>query len=537
MTTIDTHVGASPKSSGSSVVASVGQWVTSSDHKKIGRLFIGWSLVHAIEVAVLGAIFGLERMSPSSMQIFNGDAALQLSWLFRHVLVLGLIAPLFIGIAIAVVPMQVGSKAIAFARLAQYGFWAWLFGSGLVLISIIGNGGPNGGNADMVDLFLLGVGLLIVGLLAASVSVATTILTSRAPGMSLDMIPAFSWSALIGSIATLLSLPVAIGSIIYLYVAHTYAHNAFGGGNGMETWLGWVYSTPQTFVFVIMALGVLAEVAPIAGRIRQPQRPIVLAGLGLISTAIIGAVTQTNTHVLVLSGTTSDKLSSTLLFLLTNGLPLLGVFVTIAVSLLSIKEGRPKVSASFAFAILGSLMILAGVAGSFISNIEKAGLTRTAFGEGITLYLAYGGLLVALGALTHWAPKLWGVVLNDMKVLGLAGLGLIGTVLASLPLYIAGFANQPAHAVNGFDYDGPIALWNVASAAGSALIVLTVLAYVGLLVTAVRAGAGATDDPWDAHTLEWSIPSPAPANNFASLATVSSSEPLLDVKPSQEVSA
>ena len=102
MTTNDTHVGASTKSSGSSVVASVGQWMTSSDHKKIGRLFIGWSLVHAIEVAVIGIIFGLERMSPSSMQIFDGDAALQLSWLFRHVLVLGLLAPLFIGIAIAV---------------------------------------------------------------------------------------------------------------------------------------------------------------------------------------------------------------------------------------------------------------------------------------------------------------------------------------------------------------------------------------------------------------------------------------------------
>jgi heme/copper-type cytochrome/quinol oxidase subunit 1 len=536
MTTIDTHVGASPKSSGSSVVASVGQWVTSSDHKKIGRLFIGWSLVHAIEVAVLGAIFGLERMSPSSMQIFNGDAALQLSWLFRHVLVLGLIAPLFIGIAIAVVPMQIGSKAIAFARLAQYGFWAWLFGSGLVLISIIGNGGPNGGNADMADLFLLGVGLLIVGLLAASLSLATTILTSRAPGMSLDMIPAFSWSALIGSVATLLSLPVAIGSIIYLYVDHTYAQVAFGGGKGMETWLGWVYSTPQTFVFVIMALGVLAEIAPVTGRIRQPQRPIVLVGLGLISTAIIGAVTQSQ-HVLTLTGTNNDKLSSTILFLLTSGLPLLGVFVTIAVSLLSLKEGRPKVSAAFAFAILGAIMILVGFAGSFLGNIDKVGLAGTSFAEGTSLYLAYGGLLIALGALTHWAPKLWGVVLDDKKVLGLTGLGLIGTVLAAFPLYIAGFANQPADVVNGFDYDGPIALWNVASAAGSALIVLTVLAYVGLLVTAVRAGVGATDDPWDAHTLEWSIPSPAPANNFASLATVSSSEPLLDVKPSQEVSA
>ena len=536
MTTIDTHVGASPKSSGSSVVASVGQWVTSSDHKKIGRLFIGWSLVHAIEVAVLGAIFGLERMSPSSMQIFSGDAALQLSWLFRHVLVLGLIAPLFIGLAIAVVPMQIGSKAISFARLAQYGFWAWFFGSVLVLVSIIGNGGPNGGDANMVDLFLLGVGLLVVGLLAATLSVATTILTSRAPGMALDMMPAFSWSALIGSIATLLSLPVAIGSIIYLYVDHAHAQNAFGGNKGIETWLGWVYSTPQTFVFVIMALGVLAEIAPVAARIRQPQRPVVLAGLALISTAIIGAVTQSN-HVLNLTGTNGDKLSSTILFLLTNGLPLLGVLVTIAVSLLSMKEGRPKVSASFAFAILGAIMILAGVAGSFLANIEKAGLAGTAFAEGITLYLAYGALLVALGALTHWAPKLWGVVLDDKKVLGLTGLGLIGTVLAALPLYIAGFANQPAHVVNGFDYDGPIALWNVISALGSALIVLTVVAYVGLLIAAVRAGAGATDDPWDAHTLEWSIPSPAPANNFASLATVSSSEPLLDVKPSQEVSA
>lgn len=536
MTTIDTHVGAATKSPGSSVVASIGQWVTSSDHKKIGRLFIGFSLIHAIEVAVIGVLFGLERMSPSSMQIFSGDAAIQLSSLYRHVLVLGLLAPLFIGIAIAVVPMQVGSKAIAFPRLAQYGFWAWLFGSVLVLVSEIANGGPGGGNSNMVDLFLLGVGLLTVGLLAASVSIATTILTSRAPGMSLDLLPAFSWSALVASITTLLSLPVAIGSVIYLYVDHTHAAIAFGGVNGINTWLGWAYSAPQTFIFVVMALGVLAEIAPVVARIRQPQRPVVLIGLGLMSAAIIGAVTQSS-HTLNLSGSNSDKLTSTLLFLLTNGLPLLGVLVTIAASLLSLKEGKPKVSAAFAFASLGSIMILAGVAGSFLANIDKANVQDTSFAEGVTLYLVYGGLLVALGALTHWAPKLWGVVLDDVKLLGLAGLGLIGTVLASLPLYIAGFAKQPIDVVNGFHYGGPVALWNLLTALGSAAIILVVLAYVGLLISAVRAGAGATDDPWDAHTLEWSIPSPAPANNFASLATVYSSEPLLDAKPSQEVSA
>ena len=129
------------------------------------------------------------------------------------------------------------------------------------------------------------------------------------------------------------------------------------------------------------------------------------------------------------------------------------------------------------------------------------------------------------------------MVLDDKKVLGLAGLGLIATVLASLPLYVAGFADQPAYSLAGFDYDGPVGLWNLLAGAGAALVALVVLAFVGLLVSAVRAGNGASDDPWDAQTLEWSVPSPAPADNFAELPVVNSSEPLLDAKPSQEVPA
>jgi heme/copper-type cytochrome/quinol oxidase subunit 1 len=536
MTTIDTHVGVSTHTTGSSFVASVGQWVTSSDHKKIGRLFIGLSLLYAIAVAAIGALIGFERINPDGAQFFDADAALQLTQLHRHALVFGLLAPLFIGIAIAVVPMQVGARAIAFPRLAQFSFWTWAFGTDLVLISFIANGGPGGGSSDMVDLYLLGLALTLAGLLAGAVSVATTVLTSRAPGMGLADVPAFSWSALMGSVASVLSLPVAIGTIAYLYVDHTYSQTAFGDNKVINTWLGWVYAQPQTFVLIVMALGVLAEIAPVTARVRQPLRPVLLAGIALITTATLGAVTQT-AHVLDLSGTNADKLSSTILFLFFNGLPLLGALVTVAVAMLSFKQGRPGVSASFAFALLGALMLLAGIAGSFVQHIGDAALVGTSFGEGVTAYVVYGGLLAGLGAITFWAPKLWGVVLDDKKVLGLAGLGFIGVVLASLPLYVAGFADQPVDAVNDFDYSGPLGLWNVLAGAGSAVIALVVLAYVGLLVTTVRQGAGATDDPWDAHTLEWSIPSPAPTDNFSALATVSSSEPLLDVKPSQEVPA
>jgi len=129
MTNIDTHVGATThaQGAGSALVVSVGQWITSSDHKKIGRLFIGTSLLSAVLAAVLGLLFGLERISPAHMEIFHGDATPQMFALYQFALVFGVLAPLFIGIAIAVVPTQLGARSVAFPRVAQFGFWAWLF--------------------------------------------------------------------------------------------------------------------------------------------------------------------------------------------------------------------------------------------------------------------------------------------------------------------------------------------------------------------------------------------------------------------------
>lgn len=536
MTTIDAHVGASTQAKGTrpSFVAAIGNWVTSSDHKKIGRIFIGCSLLFALSPSILGALFGFERMTPNSNGIIGAGAVSQLVSLFHFDLVFGVLAPLFIGIAIAVVPLQVGARSIAFPRLAQYSLWAWLFGSALVAVSLIANGGPGGGSANMVDLYFLGVGLTIVGLIAASISIATTVLTARAPGMSLDYVPPFTWAALVASIATIISLPVALSTIIYVYVDHTHAALAMGGKD-INTALNWAFAQPQTFVFVVMALGVLAELAPVTARVRQPLRPVVLIGLALITTAVLGAVTQSD-HLVDWSG--SHAVKTFIPFIIFNGLPLLGVLITVAVSVLSLKEGKPAVNGQFAMAVLGALMILVGVAGNLLQNVKSANLTGTVFTEAVTVYLVYGGLMAAMAAIAHWAPKLWGRTLPADKILGLAGLSLLGTIAAAFPLFIAGFSNQPADAVGSFTYDGPIALWNGLSGIGHAIIAVVVVAFIGLLIDAVRNGAQATDDPWNGHTLEWATPSPAPVNNFAEIAQVGSPEPVLDAKPaSQEVSA
>ena len=284
MTTIDTHAGAPAGSARPGLVAAVANWLTSSDHKKIGRLMVGESIVAAVAAAVIGTLVALERVS-SGYSIFDGDATPQLLALFRYLLVFGALAPLMIGLAVAVVPMQVGSRAIAFPRLAQFGFWAWDLGSVMVIISIAGNGGPGGGNSDLVDMYLLGVALAAAGLAAAATSVATTVLTSRAPGMGTDDVPAFSWGALVGSIAAVLTLPVAVGTVVYLYIDHTYARVAFGGNKAVADHLHFSMTQPATFVFAAIAVAVLADIAPVTARTRQPLRAPMLAGVGLVAAA------------------------------------------------------------------------------------------------------------------------------------------------------------------------------------------------------------------------------------------------------------
>jgi heme/copper-type cytochrome/quinol oxidase subunit 1 len=354
--------------------------------------------------------------------------------------------------------------------------------------------------------------------------------------MGLDDIPAFSWGGLVGSITAVLTLPVTIGTVAYLYVDHTYAKTAFGGNKALADHLHFAMTQPATFVFAAIAVAVLADIAPVTAGARQPLRAAVFAGIGLVSAGALGAVTQSQ-HVLSTDGSAGDTVSSALPYLIFNGLPVLGVLVALGASLFVLKVGRPRVSAPFAFAFLGTGMVFVGMLGGMVQNFKAAGLAGTAFEEGATTYVVYGTVMVAIGALLHWAPKLWGVAVPQGKTLPLVGLALLGTVLSSFPNFIAGFADQPAGAVDGFTYGGPIGLWNGLTAAGHALVALSVLATAGAIVSALRSGERAGDDPWDGHTLEWAIPSPAPHDNFEALATVSSAEPVLDAKPKSEVSA
>lgn len=537
MTTIDPHVAGAgttvaPGERTGGALASVADWITTSDHKKIGRLFIGSSLLVLVGVGVVATLLGIERIDASA-ELIDAGAIPQLFAAYRVLLTLSVVLPLTVGLGVAVVPLQLGARALAFPRLALLGFWTWLVGTVLVLISILANGGPGGGDSDMVDLYLGAQVLVVAGLLAASGSVATSVLTARAPGMNMRRVPLFAWSALVQAVGLLVALPVFVATLVSVYVDHRYANVTFGGNTGLDEWIQFGFTQPTTLLYALPVFGILLDTLATATRERLPMRQIALLGVGLAGTAFLAGVANTEVDLPqnLLDMSLGDALADIIPFALVHLLPLLGALVVLAVMLRG-AAGRPRPLAALVLSFFGAGMVFVGLVGNVLVHVGDAQLHGTVFEEGAWVYVMYGTVLGVMGGLVHWGPKLWGRRGADAKFIPLALLGVLATVLASLPYYVAGFAKQPGRSVS-FDYSGPQDLWNLLVTIGHGLMLLTVLAFVGLALRSFRSGDHAGDDPWDGQTLEWATSSPAPANNFADVHVVASAEPLLDLKPSR----
>lgn len=543
MTTIDTHATSAPATSGSGL-AGVAEWVTTTDHKRIGRLYLGASVLTFLAAGVVGVLLGLERISPTRDWL-PVESLTQLFALERFSLTYLALASLMVGLAVAIVPLQVGARSLTFPRLAAAGFWAWLIGAGLAIYALVRDGGP-GGDGRMYELFVLSTALVLAGLLATIISVATTILTARAPGMNMRRVPFFTWSVLVASVVSVAALPVIIGDLLYLYAAHHYPSTGALADNGaFGPTVGFGFSQPTTILFAIPALGLLADtVATFTGQRLRP-RGIIFTGIGLTGVGVFATMLQAPATLRpgFLDMGFGEQLKDVLPYAIVHLLPLLGAFIAVALVAKGL-AAKPKVSAAWVFALFAALNVLSAFAASALVHIGDAGLIGTVAEEGTWLCAVFAGVFAALGGVTYWAPKWWGRTLPAKATLPLALLAFLGAELATVSLLIAGFADQPGplfHLITsgegdplvGFDYSGPMELWNIANTAGIGMVVLAVLGFLALALKTFTGGGDAPgDDPYDGQTLEWATTSPAPFANFADVHIVQSAEPLLDLKPS-----
>ncbi len=540
MTTIDTTASSAP--SAGTGLASVGEWLTTTDHKRIGRLYIGAGGFGLLGALVVAALLGAERISTTSA-LLDARSLTQLFALERFGLTYVALAPLIVGLGLAVVPLQLGARSLAFPRLAAAGFWMWLVGAVLAMYSFICNGGPHGGNPRFVELFMLSAMLVIAGLVAGLVCLATSILTTRAPGMNMRRVPFFSWSVLIASLALLVALPVVAGDLLFTWVAYRFPSpdNVLSLPLAISDLVGFGFSQPTTLLFLIPVFGFFAETVATATGHRLRPRGVLYAAIGLVGVASFATVVQT--PVTIRPGFSAldlgDKLSDLVPFGLVHGLPLLGAFTAVALVARNLTT-RPKLQSPLVFALFATLLALSAVAASAVLHVGDAALAGTTFEEGNWLMVVFAGVLAAMGAVVCWGPKWWGHSLPTKAVLPLALLGFVGAELAALPLMVAGFADQPgavfpsvqpaANAIVNFEYGGNPSLWNTLSTVGLGLMTLVVFGFIALAVRSFRGNATAEKDPWNGQTLEWAASSPAPVDNFPAAHIVSSAEPLLDLR-------
>lgn len=526
-------------------------YLGTGDHKKLGRLFIVLSLLYILAGTVGGAVLSVEQVDQGGFDVLDADSYFQALTLGGIGLVFLGVLPLLLGLAVYVVPLQVGSRSIAFPRAAAAAFWGYVFGGALFIGSYAINGGPGGGEAQAVDLWMLAFGMIALSLMLGALCVVTTVITLRTPGMYLDRVPFFSWSMVVAGTLWLLSIPVLLAALLLGYLDHRYGRLGLGGNYDLYPWYHWAIRQPQVFLYAIPALGIIAEIVPVMAGTRQRFTKTIMTLIGIAGALAFGAYAvglwaELVVAVPVLEVSTSDwPIYSNWVFVaaaLVLPLPillLLGGWVDTFV-----RGDQRSFGAPLVFSLASGLLLLAGTSAAAAAVIEPFDLLPTSWSNGVATLAIGSALLAGLGGLQYWGIKIWGRSVAPGAGLLAALLVTLGVVLVAGGQMIAGVYDQPdlvTVAANGaaasfdgvLEVRGAVDTGNLISTAGwvalAGGIVIFGLGLIGALVKSV--GDEPDADPWGGHTLEWATSSPPPPANFTEVALVTSAAPLLDGRP------
>lgn len=496
-----------------------------ADHKTVGRLFLGFSLVMLIVFLGTSTLIAAEGIDASSLGPLAENTFFQVQTISHVGLFFLGVLPAFLGLAIFVVPLQVGSPTVAFPRAAAASFWGWLIGGGVLIGAYLADGGPTGGNEDAIKLFFTAWAMVIGSLGLACVCVITTVATARAKGMTLLRVPAFSWAMLIAASMWLFNLAALVANLLIVYIDTGNAQVLYGQTANRWAQLAWIFAQPAVIGFALPLLGVLGDVVPVATRLRPARYPVTLGAIGAAGALTFGAYAQTAFN---------PELVHEGLFVAQSILLVLPLLALAGGFADAIRRGRLRLTSAFLVGEAGLLLLLGAAVAAALYAIDPLNLAYTQWGGGIEK-LAVAASVAGIGAgLFHWGSKIWGHRVTEPlgKLVFLVVLG--GGALFAAGDLIAGANGQlpaPASGVAAEVVDGA-ELGALISTVGGGLLVFGVLLIVLAVLPAVlRTGPRADADPWNGHTLEWTTSSPPPFGNFTGpVLDVGSESPLLDAR-------
>jgi cytochrome c oxidase subunit I len=523
-------------------------WITTVDHKRLGILYIVYSLLFLVIGGIEATIMRIQLLVPHnhfvSPEFFN-----QMFTMHGTTMIFFVAMPILFGFGNYLIPLMIGARDMAFPRLNAFSFWLTAFGGLLLYFSFIGGNGLYGAgtapdvgwwayspltsrafspghNTDFWTLSLLVSGF---GSIGTGVNFIATILSMRCPGMTLGKMPLLAWLNLVMAGMVLFTISPLTAAQVMLCLDRFLGSHFFdtqaGGSAALWMHFFWIFGHPEVYILVIPAFAFMSEIVPVFSRKPIFGYPVMVAatvGIGFVSMSVWA-------HHMFTIGMNSYANTFFALTSMVVGIPT-GIKIF---NWLGTMWGGSLIFKSPLLFCIGFLFqfLIAGLTGIMLAVAPfDWQLNNSYFVVAHFHYVIVGGILFAIfAAFYYWFPKMSGRLYNETLAKAHFWLFIIGFHLTFDFMHIPGILGMPRR-IYTYEPGRGWEIWNVIVTIGVLFQIVGTIVFVGNLLYSLLRGEPAGNDPWDAWTLEWSTSSPPPEYNFAVTPTVNSRRPLWDIK-------
>jgi cytochrome c oxidase subunit 1 len=517
------------------------RWMTSTDHKIVGHLYIITSIIYFLIGGVMALLIRAQLWAPGMQVLQTKEQYNQMFTMHGTIMLLLVATPLFAGLANELIPLQIGAPDVAFPRLNMLSYWMYFFGS---LITVGGFLTPQGSASFgwfaytplSTQTFSPGLGsnMWVFGLalggfatILGAVNFITTIITMRAPGMTMFRMPIFTWNIMVTSILVILVFPILAAALFALGSDRVFGSHVFDAATGgaiLWQHLFWFFGHPEVYILVLPFFGVVSEIIPVFSR-----KPIFGYRTLVYATIAIGALSMTVwAHHMYVTGAVLLPFFAllTMLIAVPTGVKIFNWIGTMF-------RGSVTFETPMLFA-LGFVFnfIFGGLTGVIMASPPlDFHLSDTYFIVAHFHYVVVGGIIFGLfGALYFWWPKWTGKMMNERLGQIHFWLFFIGFHAAFLIQHWLGVIGMPRRYATYLPEDG-FTWMNQLSTVGSFVMAVSLVPWlINVYITWRYAPKVTVNDPWGSgRSLEWATACPAPRHNFTSIPRIRSESPAFDL--------